>query len=57
MYWIKEINNSNALIDNKTFFNQSIENKQQVYEKLAEVSRNNDYTSEGLLDFWYQQNV
>ena len=53
VYWIKESNNSNALIDNKTFLNQSIEEMQQVYGNLAEMSRSNDYTSGGLLDFWY----
>ena len=28
-----------------------MKNKQEAYEKLVEMSRNNDYTTEDLLDF------
>ena len=35
-----EIKNFNALIDNKPFFNQSVKNKKEAYEKLVEMSRN-----------------
>ena len=34
-----KIKDFNALIDNKPFFNQSINNKQEAYEKLVEMSR------------------
>ena len=32
-----------ALTDNKLFFDQSVRNKQKEYEKLVEMSKNNDY--------------
>ena len=46
-----EIKDFNALVDKKTFFDQPVKNKQEAYEKLVEVSRNNDYTTGNLLDF------
>ena len=46
-----EIKDFNALIDNKPFFDQSVKNKQEAYEKRIELSRNDDYTTENLLDF------
>ena len=36
-----EIKDFNALIDNKQFFDQPVKNKQEAYEKLVEMSRNN----------------
>ena len=44
-----EIKNVNALIDNKAFFDQPIQNKQEAYEKLIQMSRNDDYTTGNLL--------
>ena len=35
-----EIKDFNALLDNKSFFNQPVKNKQEVYEKRFEMSRN-----------------
>ena len=46
-----EIKNFNALIDNKPFFDQSLKNKQEVYGKLVEMSRNSDYTKRNLLGY------
>ena len=51
-----EIKNFNALIDNKPFFDQPVKSTQEAYEKLTEMSRNNDYTTRNLLDFSYHQN-
>ena len=34
-----EINDFNALIDNKSFFDQPVKNKQEAYEKLIEMPR------------------
>ena len=51
-----EIKDFNALIDNKTFFDQLLKNKKEAYEKLIEMSRNNDYTAGNLLDYLYHQN-
>ena len=36
--------NVNALIDNKSIFEQPVKNKQESYEKLFEMLRNNDHT-------------
>ena len=44
-----EIKDFNTLIDNKPFVN----NKQEAYEKLIEMSINDDHTAENLLDFLY----
>ena len=46
-----EIKDFNALVDKKPFFDQPVKNKQEAYEKLVEVSRNNDYTTGNLLDY------
>ena len=43
---------SNTLLDNKPFFDQPIKHKQEVYEKLVDMSRNNDYTTGDLLDYY-----
>ena len=40
-----EIKDFNALIDNKSIFDQPIKNTQEAYEKLVEMSRNDDYTT------------
>ena len=51
-----EIKDFNALIDDKPFFAQPVKCKQQVYEKLVQMSRNDFYTTRNLLDFSYHQN-
>ena len=51
-----EIKYFNALIDNKPFFDQSVKNKQEAYEKLIELPKNGDYTLGNLLDFSYHGN-
>ena len=48
---LKEIKDFDALIDNKSFFDQPVKNKLEAYEKLIEMSRNDDYTTGILLDF------
>ena len=50
-----EIKDFNELIDNKTFFDQLIKNKKEAYEKLVEMSRNDDYTTGNLLDYLFYQ--
>ena len=54
---VAEINNFNSLIDNKPFFDQPVKNKQEAYEKLIEMTRNNNYTTGNLLYFSYHQNL
>ena len=51
-----EIKDFNALIDNKQFFDQAVNNKEELYEKLAEMSRNDGYTTRNLLNYLYHQN-
>ena len=48
---LAEIKDVNILIDNKPFFDQPVKNKQEAYEKLAEMSRNDDDTKENVLDY------
>ena len=50
-----EITDFNAWIDNKLFFYQQVKNKLETYEKLVEMSRNDDYTTGNLLDYLYHQ--
>ena len=40
-----EIKDFIVLIDNNIFFYQLVKNKQEAYEKLFKMSRNNDYTT------------
>ena len=51
-----EIKNLNVIIDNKSLFEQPRKkNKQEAYQKLVEMWRNNDYTVGNLLDYLYHQ--
>ena len=49
-------NDFNTLIDNKLFFDQTVKIKQEAYEKRTEMSKNDDYTTENLLNYLYHQN-
>ena len=51
-----EIKNFNELMDNKLFFDLPVKNKQETYEKLIEMWKNDDKTTGNLLDFLYHQN-
>ena len=50
-----KIKHFNALINNKPLFDQPVKNKQEVYEKLIEMSKNDDYTAGNLLDYFYHK--
>ena len=52
---VVEMKSFNALIVNKPFFDQPVKTKQEAYEKLIEMSRNDDYTTGNLLDFLCHQ--
>ena len=39
-----------VLIDGKSFFDVPVKNKEGVYEKIKEISKNNGYTTDNLLD-------
>ena len=51
-----EIKDFNALIDNKSFFDQPIKNKQEAYEKLVKMSKSDNYTTVNLLNYSFHQN-
>ena len=48
-----EIKDFNVLIDRKIFFDVPIKTKEETYEKIIEMSKNNDYTNDNLLDYEY----
>ena len=41
------------LIDGKPFFDTPIKNKEEAFEQIVEMSRNNDYTTGNLIDYEY----
>ena len=48
-----EIKDFNVLIDKKPFFEVPIKNKEEAYEQIIEMNKNNDYTTGHLLDYEY----
>ena len=47
----------NVLIDRKSFFDLPIKNEEEAYEKIIDMSNNNNYTTGNLLDFaYYKEN-
>ena len=48
-----EIKDFNVLIDRKPFLEILVKNKEEAYEAIIEVSKNNDYTTGNLLDYGY----
>ena len=48
-----EIAGFNVLIDGKSFFDVPVKNKEEVHDKIIEMSRNNDYSTGKLLDYEY----
>ena len=47
------IKDFNVLIDGKSFFDLPVKNEEKAYEKIIDMSNNNDYTTANLLDFAY----
>ena len=47
-----EIKDFNVFIDEKNFFDLPVKNE-ETYEKITEMSNNNDYTTGNVLDFGY----
>ena len=43
----------NILIDGKSFFDLPVKNEEKAYEKIMDMSNNNDYTTGNLLNFVY----
>ena len=54
-YYVRnvEIKDFNVLIDGKYFFDLPVKNEEETYEKIVDMSKNNDYTTGNLLDFVY----
>ena len=48
-----EIKDFNVLIDRKPFFEIPVKNKEEAYETIIEMSKNNDYATGNLLDYEY----
>ena len=51
-----KVKDFNVLIDGKNFFDVSVKNKEETYEKVTEMSKNNDYTTGNLLHYDYFPN-
>ena len=48
-----KIKDFNPLSDSKRFFDTPTKNKEEEYENIIEISRNNDHTTGNLLDYEY----
>ena len=48
--WNKRLN---VFIDGKNFFDVPVKNKDEAYEKIMIIIKNNDYTTGNLLDYEY----
>ena len=46
-----EIKDFNVLIDGKPLFEIPVKNKEEAYEAIIEISKNNEYTAGNLLDY------
>ena len=54
-YYLPEvkIKDFNVLIDRKPFFDQPVQNEEEAYEKIIEITRNSEYKKGNLLDYEY----
>ena len=43
----------NVIIDKLAFFDLPIKNEEETYEKIIDISKNNEYTAGNLLDYEY----
>ena len=48
-----EVKDFNVLIDGKSFFDMPIKDKEEAYEKIMSIGKNNDHTTNNLLDYEY----
>ena len=49
-YLVKDFN---AIIDKLAFFDLTIKNEEEAYEKVIDISKNDEYTTGNLLDYDY----
>ena len=47
------VKNFNVIIDKLAFFDLPIKTEEEAYEKIIDISRNNEYTTDNLLDYDY----
>ena len=47
------IKDFNVIIDKLAFFDLPIKTEEEAYEKITDISRNNEYTTGNLLDYDY----
>ena len=47
----------NVIIDKLEFFDLPIKTEEEAYEKIIDISRNNEYTTGNLLDYDYFKNI
>ena len=47
------IKDFHVLVDGKSFLDVRVKNKEEAYEKIIEISKNNDYQTGNLLDYEY----
>ena len=47
------IKDYNVIIDKLAFFDLPIKTEEEAYEKIIDISRNNEYTTDNLLDYDY----
>ena len=47
------VKDCNVIIDKLAFFDLSIKTEEEAYEKVIDISRNNEYTTGNLLDYDY----
>ena len=48
-----EIKDFNVLVDGEPFFEISVKHKEEEYEAIIEITKNNNYTTDNLLDYEY----
>ena len=50
------IKDYNVIIDKLAFFDLPLKTEEEAYEKIIDISRNNEYTTDNLLDYDYFKN-
>ena len=51
------VKDDNVIIDQLAFFDLPIKTQEEAYEKVIDISRNNEYTTGNLLDYDYFKNT
>ena len=47
------VKDGNVIIDKLSFFSMPLKTEEEAYEKVIDISRNNEYTTGNLLDYGY----